>query len=570
MLCLDNIDTTFFIFSDAVPSVLYYSHLPTMFVALFLGFFVYFRSGRNLLGKVLLSISFSFSLWTLINLIIWTNSNSEWIIFLWSILGFLYIFICLSVLYFFCVYLDKQDINLIKKLIFLLIILPSIVLIPTSLDLTSFDLTNCEAVENTSFNNYYYGVGFLIFIWIFFLSFFRYWKSDRFARKEILILTVGVELFLLSFFTTGYLASFLNNFELEQYGLFGMTFFMGVLAYMIVKFQAFNIKLIGTQALVFSLFILIVSQFAFIQNPINRALTGITLILLTIFGYSLINSVKREVRQREALAVANREISERKEELQKISDHLSEANAKLKELDNAKTEFVSIVAHQLQSPPTTIKGYSKLLEEGSYGELSSEQKDVIKKIYNANEQQVEFVADLLSVSRLESGRVSFNFESCQVQDICQEVVDNLFIKAKEKGLNLEFKRPEKILPEIKIDRAKIRESITNLVDNAIKYTKRGGVVISLKGCSLGEEKCLSVDHLRIKVSDTGIGIPADEIPYLFSKFSRGKDVKRLNAGGTGLGLYVVKMIVEGNRGKVWVESDGDGRGSKFIIELPVS
>lgn len=570
MLCLDNIDTTFFIFSDAVPSVLYYSHLPTMFVALFLGFFVYFRSGRNLLGKVLLSISFSFSLWTLINLIIWTNSNSEWIIFLWSILGFLYIFICLSVLYFFCVYLDKQDINLIKKLIFLLIILPSIVLIPTSLDLTSFDLTNCEAVENTSFNNYYYGVGFLIFIWIFFLSFFRYWKSDRFARKEILILTVGVELFLLSFFTTGYLASFLNNFELEQYGLFGMTFFMGVLAYMIVKFQAFNIKLIGTQALVFSLFILIASQFAFIQNPINRALTGITLILLTIFGYSLINSVKREVRQRDALAVANREISERKEELQKISDHLSEANAKLKELDNAKTEFVSIVAHQLQSPPTTIKGYSKLLEEGSYGELSSEQKDVIKKIYNANEQQVEFVADLLSVSRLESGRVSFNFESCQVQDICQEVVDNLFIKAKEKGLYLEFKKPEKILPEIKIDRAKIRESITNLVDNAIKYTKRGGVVVSLKNCSLGEDKCLSVNHLRIKVSDTGIGIPADEIPRLFSKFSRGKDVKRLNAGGTGLGLYVVKMIVEGNRGKVWVESDGDGRGSKFIIELPFS
>ena len=569
MLCLDNINTTFFIFSDAVPSVLYYSHLPTIFVALFLGLFVYFKSGRNLLGKVLLSISLSFSLWTFINLIIWTNSNSEWIIFLWSILGFLYIFICLSVLYFFCVYLDKQDINLIKKLIFLLIILPSIVLIPTSLDLTSFDLTNCEAVENTSFNNYYYGVGFLIFIWIFFLSFLRYWKSDRFARKEILILTVGVELFLLSFFTTGYLASFLNNFELEQYGLFGMTFFMGVLAYMIVKFQAFNIKLIGTQALVFSLFILIASQFAFIQNPINRALTGITLILLTIFGYSLINSVKREVRQREALAVANREISERKEELQKISDHLSEANAKLKELDNAKTEFVSIVAHQLQSPPTTIKGYSKLLEEGSYGELSSEQKDVIKKIYNANEQQVEFVADLLSVSRLESGRVSFNFENCQVQDICQEVVDNLVIKAKEKGLNLEFKRPEKILPEIKIDRAKIRESITNLVDNAIKYTKRGGVVISLKGCSLGEEKCLSVDHLRIKVSDTGIGIPADEIPYLFSKFSRGKDVKRLNAGGTGLGLYVVKMIVEGNRGKVWVESDGDGRGSRFIIELPI-
>jgi two-component system phosphate regulon sensor histidine kinase PhoR len=76
-------------------------------------------------------------------------------------------------------------------------------------------------------------------------------------------------------------------------------------------------------------------------------------------------------------------------------------------------------------------------------------------------------------------------------------------------------------------------------------------------------------HIRITISDTGIGIPPDEIPRLFSKFSRGKDVKRLNAGGTGLGLYVVKMIVKGNKGKVWIESGGEGTGSRFVIELPL-
>lgn len=572
MICPNYSDPQYLIFSTDVPALLYYSHFTSIFVSLFLGLFVVFKNRDFLEARLLFLISLFFSSWGFINLITWTNNGSDLIIFVWNFFGLFFSLICITSFYFTFVFINKRYPGATINFILMLLLLPVIIFLPTNFNIESFNLELCGVTEEGFYyTSYYYALGFLIFLFNLFILFFGYKKSEYVLKKQILIFGVGVEFFLLSFFTTGYIASLLmdNSFSIEFVSLFFMTFFMGILAYVIVKFQAFNIKLIGTQALVFSLFILIAAQFAFIQNPINRALTGITLILLTIFGYSLINSVKREVRQKEALAVANREISERKEELQKISDHLSEANAKLKELDNAKTEFVSIVAHQLQSPPTTIKGYSKLLEEGSYGELSSEQKDVIKKIYNANEQQVEFVADLLSVSRLESGRVSFNFENCQVQDICQEVVDNLVIKAEEKGLNLEFKRPEKILPEIKIDRAKIRESITNLVDNAIKYTKRGGVVISLKGCSLGEEKCLSVDHLRIKVSDTGIGIPADEIPYLFSKFSRGKDVKRLNAGGTGLGLYVVKIIVEGNKGKAWVESDGDGRGSRFIIELPV-
>lgn len=569
MFCLDNINTTFLIFSDAVPRLLYYSHLPVMLISFLLGFFIYFKSNKTLLGKILFFLSISFSLWVFLNLIIWTNSDSSLIMFLWSLTGFLYALIYLSSLYFAYVYIDKKDISFAKKVIFALLLLPVIIFIPSNFNLEQFDLSNCEAIEGTYFTNYYYGLGFLVFIWIVVLAISRYRYAGDKNKKQIILLTTGLGFFLIAFFIAGYLASYFGNFELEQYGLFGMTFFMGMLAYMIVEFKAFNIKLLGAQALVVSLIAIIASQFAFIQDLTNMVLNGVALFLITIFGYILIRSVKKEVAQKEALEVANKEIIERKEQLQEISDHLAIANDKLKELDTAKTEFVSIVAHQLQGPPTTVKGYTTLLSEGSYGEINAEQKEVLKKIFDANEQQIEFVRDLLNISRMESGRVVFDLKMVNIEDICQEVMDSIFVKAKDKKLYLEHHKSVEVIPAVNVDRAKIKEAIINLVDNAVKYTKKGGVTIAVKVCSEKSVRCLTDNHIRIVVSDTGIGVPENEMPYLFSKFSRGKDVKRLNASGTGLGLYVVKMIVDGNNGNVWVESDGDGKGSRFIIELPV-
>ena len=113
----------------------------------------------------------------------------------------------------------------------------------------------------------------------------------------------------------------------------------------------------------------------------------------------------------------------------------------------------------------------------------------------------------------------------------------------------------------------MREVISNLVDNAVKYTEKGGVTLKVE--KIDKIKAKEKDKIRITVSDTGIGIPKDEMPYLFTKFSRGKDVKRLNTGGTGLGLYVGKNMIEGNGGTIWVESPGAGQGSRFVVEMEV-
>jgi signal transduction histidine kinase len=328
--------------------------------------------------------------------------------------------------------------------------------------------------------------------------------------------------------------------------LFGMPIFMGFLAYLIVKYKAFNIKLLATQALVVALVVLIGSQFFFIVSNTNKILTGITLALAIGFGWVLIKSVKNEV--------------QRKEELQKMSDSLAQANDKLRTLDNAKSEFISIASHQLRTPLTAIKGFISLLLEGSYGKVDPVHREVMNKVYISNERLVTLVEDMLNLSRIESGRMEYDFKKVKLEEVLKEVFDTFIIRAKEKKLKLELKLPETPLPEVTTDRNKIREVISNIVDNAIKYTQKGWVSIRL---SQKDEKVV------VAVVDTGIGVPEEELPYLFAKFSRGKNTSRLNTGGTGLGLHVGKRMMEALHGNIWLESEGTGKGSTFYIEVPV-
>lgn len=230
------------------------------------------------------------------------------------------------------------------------------------------------------------------------------------------------------------------------------------------------------------------------------------------------------------------------------------------QLDNAKSDFISIASHQLRTPLTAIKGFASLLLEGSYGEVEPKQLEILKKIYDSNQKLVDLVDDLLNISRMETGRMDFTFAPCRLEDICQKTIDAFSSKAKEQGLYLEYIKPETALPELMIDGDRVREVISNMVDNAIKYTPKGGVRLKIE--QVGE-------NIRVIVSDTGIGVLGTEMPHLFEKFSRGKDTKRLNATGIGLGLYVGKYVVESHSGRIWAESEGENKGSRFILELPI-
>lgn len=564
-----NWDTAkFLIFSANVyDPLIYYSHLVPLILSLVIGIFVLIKGNKELINRVLFFLTVVFSMWVFFDLILWASEKSDFIMFFWQIMIPLELLIYVSAFYLMYLFIYKKDLSFVEKILVSLPFIPVILLTHARYNLEHFDLTNCDrAATEGILWKYIYVVEALMIIWMIGMAIYGYRKTLKEYKKQVVLISIGIIIMLTTFSIGNFLISIELDWRLEQYKLFGMPIFVAFLAYLIVKYETFEIKLIGAQALVVSMVLLVGSQFFYVTDIQSRILTGITITLSLGIGYYLIRSVKQEV--------------ERKEQLQVMADKLAGANDQLRKLDNAKTEFISIASHQLRTPITAIKGFASLLLEGSYGELSDGIRGAVGKVYDSSERLVSLIEDLLNVSRIESGRMQFAFEKADVSKLIKELYDNFILIAKNKNFFLEMRMPETPLPEIIMDYTKIRELVSNFVDNALKYTEQGGVTISAemrdegvviddKGFIIPDQKSEFGKVIRITVKDTGIGIPKEEIPYLFKKFSRGKDVSRLHVGGTGLGLYVGKAIAESHHGQVWVESEGDGKGSSFIIEIPV-
>jgi signal transduction histidine kinase len=238
---------------------------------------------------------------------------------------------------------------------------------------------------------------------------------------------------------------------------------------------------------------------------------------------------------------------------------LREANQKLMKLDETKSEFISIASHQLRTPLTIIKGYISMILEKNFGEINEAQEEALTKVYQSNERLIQLVENLLNISRIESGRFQYTFERLSIKVLTESAVKELSSMVEKNGLTLKYKA-EKNLPEIYFDEEKLRQVILNLIDNALKYSKKGTVLVEIKKAG---------NNILFTVSDKGIGISSEDMPNLFKKFSRGSGTSLVHTGGTGLGLYVAKNIIEAHGGKIWAESRGSGKGAVFSFCLPI-
>jgi signal transduction histidine kinase len=253
------------------------------------------------------------------------------------------------------------------------------------------------------------------------------------------------------------------------------------------------------------------------------------------------------------------------DEFENSNNDLTEANTKLvrayeklHKLDRAKSEFLSIASHQLRTPLTSIKGFTSLLMEGTYGKVSNQVNVVLSKIFISNERLINLVEDLLNISRIESGRFVFDLKENEICPLLESVVDSFAVPAKAKNIEIEYHHPTKKIPPFVFDKNKMQELLSNLLDNAVKYTKEGIIKVTLKQ---------EAKKIQITIKDSGMGIPKGETEYIFDKFQRGKGVTQVNTEGVGLGLYVCKKVIEAHNGKIWAESEGIGKGSEFFVEL---
>jgi len=227
----------------------------------------------------------------------------------------------------------------------------------------------------------------------------------------------------------------------------------------------------------------------------------------------------------------------------------------LKELDRIKSEFVTTVSHDLRSPLTTILGYVDLIERG--GPLTPQQHEFLRRVQDSTQSITALITDLVHLGRIEAG-LDTQQDLVDLSALAGYAADSLRLRSENKGIHLEVDLPPD-LPAVAGNPVRLRQMINNLIDNAIKFTPENGrVTVSTH---------LEENQVLLLVSDTGVGIPTPEQPYIFNKFYRASNVE--DGTGSGLGLSIVKSIVEVHGGRIWVESTV-GEGSTFTVVLPTA
>ncbi|MCK4859494.1 MAG: GAF domain-containing protein [Candidatus Omnitrophica bacterium] len=247
--------------------------------------------------------------------------------------------------------------------------------------------------------------------------------------------------------------------------------------------------------------------------------------------------------------------------LARANQDLTKVNERLEDLSNAKSEFVSIVSHELRSPLTSIAGFVNLILDGETGKINATQKDFLNVINENSQRLITLIEDLLNLSKIETGALKeIKKESLELSKLIKEVSFSCQAQIEKKKLKIEINLPQEPLPKVEGETNQIIQVLTNLLSKAIKYTPKGGHIFI--------EVTRIPGYLQTVVRDTGIGISEDNLPHMFEKFYRTDNPKVRELSGTGLGLTITKSIIEKHGGKIWVESELE-KGSKFCFTLPV-
>lgn len=261
-------------------------------------------------------------------------------------------------------------------------------------------------------------------------------------------------------------------------------------------------------------------------------------------------------------ATSQDEVGELTDAFNTMVDQLQVQQTRERLISQMKSEFISIAAHQLRTPLSAVKWTLKMMAEGDVGQLTTEQKEFLMRGYEVNERMIMLVNDLLNVARIEEGRFGYTFNPTDYVLYVKDYLDRYKQTAASREVTVDFESPGEQLPKIMLDPSKMDLVLQNLLDNAVKYSKKGGSVVVRIKKSTGNQ-------LETIIEDHGVGIPQHQIHRLFTKFFRGDNVIRMQTQGSGLGLFIVKNIVKNHGGDIRAESE-ENVGTKMIFTIPMT
>lgn len=347
-------------------------------------------------------------------------------------------------------------------------------------------------------------------------------------------------MFLIALSFGNIIGSITDDWDLAQAGLFGMPVFIAFLAYTVVKFKTFNVKLIATQALVAGIAVLIGARLFYSTTTSGTILSAVTLVGFLISGVFLVRSVRKEIEQRE---------------------HIEKLAKELQETNERQETLIHFIGHEVKGFLTKAAGSFASLSEGDFGVLPETAKPLVEHALVETRQGVDSVSNILKAANLKKGTVTYMKEPFDLKTLVAEAVEKAKMTAEQKSLTISLIVDEADY-QMTGDKAQINDHVLrNLIDNSINYTPSGSINVSLKKVG---------GKIVFAVQDTGIGIDAEDMKRLFTEGGHGKDSQKVNVHSTGYGLYIAKQITEAHGGTIRAESEGQGKGSTFTVEFPVA
>jgi len=374
-------------------------------------------------------------------------------------------------------------------------------------------------------------------------------KSDKILKAQIKYIIFAH----IIGFGGGVTNFFPQLFKIYPFGNYLIVLYIFFISYSILKHHLFDVRVLATELFAFGICITLVTRTLLAVSLYELIVNGIITIAVSIFGILLVQSVLKEVRQRE-------QMEKMADDIKKAYETEKRAKEELLRLDEAKNQFTMATQHHLRTPLTSMRGYIDLIMGGTYGKIPDKLKEPLLKFEISTKRLIKIVNEFLDISQFQLGKQVVSLKpGVKIEPIITEIIEELKFEVETKKLYLIFEKPEHMY-EIKADEEKLKVALFNLIDNAVKYTQKGGVRITIT----------DGDKIDIRIKDTGIGIAKEEIEKLFGRtFERGKEAKKIFTTGRGIGLYITGEIVKAHNGRIWVESHGLGMGSTFHVELPV-
>ncbi len=531
---------------SGIPSMLFYSYIPAIILILIITFFIY-KNNKNEHNHTVFYLSFlslSATLWMLTTLVQWLSAPVVINIFAWSIIGLFEMFVYIFSLCFFISFVIKRDITLNYKIILGLILLPILLFENFHNIINYFDIDECNGYYNLFYTTYIYTFEILSSLFVIFWGIWRAKKTKVLDdKKQIIFITVAVFLFQILFTLSSVIGEATLVYGVNLFGPIGLVVFVSVLSFLIVRFKAFDIKLIGAQALVWALVILIGSQFLYMsQMPVSLLIiTGATLIIASVVGMTIVRGVKREISLRESLEISNK----------------------------GQENLIHIMNHQIKGFLGTARNiFAEFLtpdQSSIYGplpELPEEATSALRVGLRTTTDGVRYVTDILRGSSASKGSLELDLKPMDTKVIVEELIVELQPLAKEWNVVLEGT----VAPsEYKIigDHTQLKEVFKNLITNAIRHNdpdykhKSAKVSLSRKG-----------NKILFAVRDTGNGIAPEDRARMFTPGGMGQDALKHDVNSTGFGLSFVKSCVLSHNGIVDYKSNAPEKGTTFFVELP--